>query len=98
MSANPPLPLSSPSFNLSIPPPQYFDEEQDDHEYPYYYEETTGLPSSSASPSPQPGAPNQQVKREQERWETRAGFVEGKENERGIKAIKRLSLLNVCVN
>ena len=46
---------------------QYFDEEQDDHEYPYYYEETTGVPSSSAPPPPRPGAPNPQVKREQER-------------------------------
>lgn len=62
---------------------QYFDEEQDDHEYPYYYEETTGRPSSSAPPSPQPGAPSQQVKREQEGREMQAGLVEGKENERG---------------
>lgn len=51
------------SFN---PPTQYFDEAQDDHEYPYYYEETTGLPSSSPSLSPQTRGPNQQVKREQE--------------------------------
>lgn len=79
------LPFTLPIFrSLNLPPPQYFDEEQDDHEYPYYYEETTGLPSSSAPPSPQPGAPNQQVKREQERQETQAGFVEGEENERGI--------------
>lgn len=92
MHSSPSIPLLLPTHlflypsHLSIfPSPhlsQYFDEEQDDHEYPYYYEETTGVPSSSASPSPQPGAPNQQVKREQERRKTRAEFVEGKENER----------------
>lgn len=66
-----------PIFQSFQPPPsptsQYFDEEQDDHEYPYYYEETTDVPSASAHPSPQPGAPNQQVKREQERQKGREG-------------------------
>lgn len=61
-----PMPPSILSIFQSLHLSQYFDEEQDDHEYPYYYEETTGIPSSSAPPSPQPGAPNQQVKREQE--------------------------------
>ncbi|KAK5854733.1 hypothetical protein PBY51_004904 [Eleginops maclovinus] len=71
-----------PKIQSQDPNTYYFDEEQDDHEYPYYYEETTGLPSSSESPSPQPGAPSQQVKREHERGKTRVGFMEGKENER----------------
>lgn len=76
-------PSLHPSHLSILPPPrlsQYFDEEQDDHEYPYYYEETTGVPSSSAFPSPRPGAPSQQVKREQNRLTAQAGFVEGKEN------------------
>lgn len=80
--ANPPC--LYPHHLSTLPTPylsQYFDEEQDDHEYPYYYEETTGRPSSSAPPSPQPGAPSQQVKSEREGWEMQAGFVEGKENE-----------------
>lgn len=76
-----------PAF-VFLPLSQYFDEEQDDHEYPYYYEETTGIPSFFATPSPQPGAPNQQVKRERERGKTRAGFVEGRENEREREAFK----------
>ena len=96
-SANP----SFPSFNLFKPPfpiSQYFDEEQDDHEYPYYYEETTDVPSASAHPSPQPGAPNQQVKREQERQKGR------RMRERGIEAVTAyfithcgFSLLNIWV-
>lgn len=72
-----PLPTHPSHLSIFSNPPsptsQYFDEEQDDHEYPYYYEETTDVPSASAHPSPQPGAPNQQVKREQERQKGREG-------------------------
>ncbi|XP_070404007.1 collagen alpha-1(XI) chain isoform X1 [Nothobranchius furzeri] len=51
----------SPDCDSPLPKTQAQDPNTyDDHEYPYYYEETTGLPSSSSSPSPQPGDHKQQ--------------------------------------
>lgn len=96
----PSCPLSTSPFfrpsNLSFLPSlhfsQYFDEEQDDHEYPYYYEERTSIPSSSASPFPQPGEPNQQVKWGQERGK----LTEGRGNERDMLMNNKCVILWYC--